>query len=143
MFQLDRVVIEGPGLGGLEADLPAALTPLPESVRSRTGALRLGAAGLAFASATAAWLELVLLQRRLRALVGPFRAGGGQLVPILFSAGAAALVAAALRLLVVDLHPLLGLPIAGLPTAAAYLLVAHRLGVAEASDLAKIVRRRH
>lgn len=79
MFQLDRVVLDGSGLTGLDAvgDLPAPLRPLSESARSDAGGLRLGAMGLALGSAAGAWLELALLRRRHRSIAGQLRMSGG------------------------------------------------------------------
>lgn len=132
MFQLDRVVIEGPGLAGIEAgSLPAPLRPLPETTRSTGFDVRLGAVGLALASAAAAWLELVLLRRRVRNLVGPVHVGGGQMRPILLAAVAAAGAAIALRPLLIGVHPVPSLAIALVVIGGLYLFVAHRLGVGQ------------
>jgi putative peptidoglycan lipid II flippase len=145
MFQLDRVVLDGTGLGDLTgfADLPAPLTPLPEEERVAGGdVLRLGAAGLALASGITAWVELALLRRRLGASVGPVRLGGGQLGRILLGCAAAGVVALGLRPLVDALHPLLALAAAGGPAGVAYLAVTTAVGVPEARDLLAAVRRR-
>ena len=145
MFQLDRVVVEGAGLTGLErtADLPALLGPLPEAVRSSPAAgLRLGAAGLALGAAVSAWVELAILRRRVGSVLGPTRLGGGHLPRTVAGALAAGAVAVALRALVDGLHPVLGLGIAGLPAAVTYLLAARALGVPEAAVLGRGLRTR-
>ena len=145
MFQLDRVVVEGAGLAGLErtADLPALLGPLPEAVRSSpTAGLRLGAAGLALGAAVSAWVELAILRRRVESVLGPTRLGGGHLPRTVAGALAAGAVAVALRALVDGLHPVLGLGIAGLPAAVTYLLAARALGVPEAAVLGRGLRTR-
>lgn len=132
MFQLDRVVIAGPGLAGIEAgNLPAPLRPLPENTRSSGLDIRVGAVGLALGSAAAAWLELVLLRRRVRDMVGPVRVGGRQLWPILVAAVAAAGAAAVLRPLLMGIHPVLALALAAVVIGSLYLLVSHRLGVSQ------------
>ncbi len=137
MLQLDRVVIDGPGLDGLRtiAELPAPIAPLPAGVREAPGPLHLGAAGLALASAGAAWLELTLLRRRVATVIGPVRVGGGQLGRILVAAVAAAAVALVLRPVVGGFHPLLGVALAGPPVALVYGVVSAALGVDEARAL--------
>jgi putative peptidoglycan lipid II flippase len=144
MLQLDRVVLAGPGLGGLDlaGELPA-LTPLPAEVRDATaGSLRLGAVGLALASATAAWAELALLRRRLAARVGAVRLGGGRLVPVLAAGLVAGCVGAAGRFLVEGMVPPLALVVAGVPTALAYLVTAAALKVDEPAALVAAARGR-
>jgi putative peptidoglycan lipid II flippase len=66
MLELDTVVVSAGSLDGL-GDLPVPLRTLPDAVRAADGAsLRLGAAGLALGSAIASWVELGLLNMRLR-----------------------------------------------------------------------------
>ncbi len=144
MLQLDRVVVSGPGLGGLDvAGALPALVPLPAEARDATGgALRLGAVGLALASATAAWVELSLLRRRLQARVGPLRLGGAHLLPVLAAGAVAAGVGVVGRSLTTGLAPPLALVIAGLPAALAYLATAAALRVEEPAALLAAVRRR-
>jgi putative peptidoglycan lipid II flippase len=149
MLQLDRVAITGPGPSGLDlvGELPA-WTPVALELRDGTagGALRLGAVGLALASAAGASLELVLLRRRLSASVGRLRLGGGHLRPVLVAGMAAAGTGLALRPLVEGLVPPLALVVAGLPTAAVYTVVTLLLRVPEAraalATLRRLVRRR-
>ncbi|HEV2768387.1 MAG TPA: murein biosynthesis integral membrane protein MurJ [Acidimicrobiales bacterium] len=144
MLQLDRVVVDGPGLGGLDvAGALPALVPLPAELRDATGgALRLGAVGLALASATAAWLELGLLRRRLQARVGRLRLGGAQLLPVLAAGAVAGGVALVGRSLTTGLASPLALVIAGLPAALAYVATASALRVEEPAALLAAVRRR-
>lgn len=132
MFQLDRVVIDGPGLAGFEAgSLPAPLRPLPETTRSNGFDIRIGAVGLALGSAAAAWLELVLLRRRVRDMVGPVHVGGGHLRPILVAAVAPAGAAVVLRPLLSGIDPVPSLAIAAVVIGGLYLFVSHRLGVSQ------------
>lgn len=144
MFQLDRVVLDGPGLTGLDAvgDLPAPLRPLSESARSEAGGLRLGAMGLALGSAAGAWLELALLRRRHRSIAGQLRMGGGQLARVLGASAALAVVAIVLRPVLVGLPPLVALPLVAVPAAVVYLGVADRIRVKEAATLLEPLRRR-
>jgi putative peptidoglycan lipid II flippase len=138
MFQLDRIVLDGTGLVGLAGfdALPAPLSPLPEGVRvAGDSILRLGAVGLAVASGIAAWLEVVLLRRRLTASIGRVRLGGGHLGRILLATGLAAAIAVGLRGAVDHLHPVAALALAGGPAGAAYLLATTALGVPEARAL--------
>ncbi len=64
MLQLDRIGIVSGDLEKL-GDLPAG-SPLPESLRGGDGIKRLGAVGLALGAAVGAWVELGLLQRKVR-----------------------------------------------------------------------------
>lgn len=143
MIQLDRVVITGPGLAGLDGlgSLPTALHLLPEPARSAEGTLRMGAVGLALASAVGAWFEFGVLRRR---LAGATRVtlGGGSLTKIALAAGAAALVGVGTRSLAGDLHPLLAAPLAVGCALGAYVIVACWEGVADARDMVTAVRRR-
>ena len=131
------------GLDGL-SDLPAAMRPLADAVRSDEGGpLRLGALGLSLASGLAAWVELGLLRRRLRPLVVTIRLGGGSLARTVAAALVAAVVALGARVLVGDLHPLLlAAPLTFGAAGLAYLGTASALGVPEAANLVRMVRRR-
>ena len=144
MLQLDRVALDGgAGLGLVVlGDLPA-WSPLPAALRGDPdAAVRLGATGLALGSAVGAWLELVLLRRRLPPPFGRPRIGGGQGRATALAAVAAVAVAAGARPLVGGWAPLLALPAMALPAGAVYLASAAALGVPEASALAATVRRR-
>ncbi len=149
MLQLDRVAITGPGPSGLDlvGDLPA-WTPVALELRDGTAgdALRLGAVGLAMASAAGATLELVLLRRRLGSRVGRLHLGGGQLRPVLAAGVAAAGTGLACRSLAEGLAPPLALLVAGVPAAAVYAAITLRLRVPEAgaalATLRRLVRRR-
>ena len=66
MFPLDRVVVGSDGFLSTTDALGLAWA-LPEAERSLGDAVRLGAVGLALGSAVAAWTEIVMLARRLRA----------------------------------------------------------------------------
>ncbi len=147
MFQLDRVVLAGPGLSGLDlvGDLPA-FGPLPAELRdATTAALRLGAVGLALAAAAGAWVELTLLRRRLRARIGAVRLGGDHLVRVLVAGGLAVVVAVGARALITTLGPDLAPPVAlalsGGPAAVTYLVAGARLGLPEVPALVAILGR--
>jgi putative peptidoglycan lipid II flippase len=137
MFQLDRIAIVGPGFDVI-GDLPAPMRPLPEATRSSDdGPLRLGAVGIAAAAGLAAWLELALLRRRLAPVTGSVRLGGGHLGRTVVAAGAAAAVAAGLRQLVLDLHPIAGAVIALTPAGLVYVALTRLLRVPEADALVR------
>ncbi|HSH23701.1 MAG TPA: murein biosynthesis integral membrane protein MurJ, partial [Acidimicrobiales bacterium] len=111
MLQLDRFAISGGGLGGIDlvGDLPA-WSPLPVAVRSDFEApLRLGAVGLALASAVGAWLELALLRHRARSGFGAVRLGGDDLRATLLAGAVAVGVALALRGVVAELPTVVAL----------------------------------
>jgi putative peptidoglycan lipid II flippase len=133
MLQLDRVALTDAGMLALVGDLPA-FTPLPEAVRDDPdAALRLGAVGLSLAAGATSWLEYALLRRRVARLLGPrVRVGGGQLARLSLALLPAVAVGAGLHLAVVDLHPLVGAPVAGAGLALVYLVIARRLGSDEA-----------
>jgi hypothetical protein len=146
MFQLDRVAVDGPHLQVI-GDLPAPFEPLPEVTRSAAdGALRLGAVGIAAGSGLTAWLEFELLRRRLAGLAGMagrVRMGGGQLGRTLLAGVAAAVVAAGMRRLVLDLdlHPIPTAVLGLAPAGAVYLGLALALRVPEGSALVRPLRR--
>ncbi len=144
MLQLDRVAITGPGPSGLDlvGNLPA-WTPVALELRDGTAgaSLRLGAVGLALASAAGASLELALLRRRLGARVGRLRLGGGHLRPVVVGGGAAAATGLALRPVAEGLAPPLALVVAGLPAAAIYAAITLRLQVPEAGGALATLRR--
>jgi putative peptidoglycan lipid II flippase len=104
-------------------------------------AYRLGAVGLALGSAAGAWLEYLLLRRRLRERFGRLRLAGGRLGPTLGAAAVAGAVGLGVRALTGALPPLLAAPLALVPAGIAYLAVAAALGSAEAKALARIPRR--
>lgn len=141
MLQLDRVAVDASGLA-LVGDLPA-LTPLPASERVGDDAqVRLGAAGLALAAGVAAWVELAVLRRAVRARLGPVRAGGGQLGRTVLAATGAGSVVLVSRPLLVLLPPLAqGLAAVAL-LAVVYLPLARALGLTEVEHVLAGLRRR-
>jgi putative peptidoglycan lipid II flippase len=142
MFQLDRLVLDGSAVRGLDA-LPAPVAPLPDDVRGRAGdGLRLGAVGLGLGATAGAWLELGLLRRRVGRTVGRVRLGGGELGRIAVAAALGGGVAFVMRLLVRDLHPLLGAPAAIAPAGVVYLAIARAMGATEAAHLVTVGARR-
>ena len=140
MFQLDRVVVLAGELHNL-GDLPSALRPLSERVRSDDDILRLGAAGLALASAAAAWLELGLLRARLRRQVGNVAPIGPSMTRLVPPAVVAGLVLITLRALLGDLPSLLAFVLVVVPGGVVYLAVARELGVVEVEMVLGPVRR--
>ncbi len=114
MFLLDRLTVAG--VVGLAAD--------------GTG-LRLGALGLALGAGTAAWLELVLLRRRLRAALPRFAL---PLRPVgrMLACAAAAVLPAALLWRALALPAWAATPLAGGLYAGTYLLTSRAMGIPEA-----------
>ncbi|MFP5308500.1 MAG: murein biosynthesis integral membrane protein MurJ [Actinomycetes bacterium] len=145
MLQLDRVVLTDTGIGlGLApgATLPA-FTPLPADVRASTTLAHLGAAGLTLASGATAWVEFRLLRELVLLRLGhDVRAGGAARGRLLASAGVAAVVALASRVLVAGLHPVPAAVVAVGLTGGVYVAVAAFLGVTEARVLLDQVHRR-
>lgn len=142
MLQFDRVVIDD-GLRLLEGASLPAFRPLPEAVRTAPAFPHLGAAGLSLATGISAWLEYQLLRRRLTRRLGrAVSAGGAGMSRILVAAVPATIVALALRLVVTDLHPILGAAVAVPAVAGVYLAAAWRLRLHEARGLLRQVGRR-
>lgn len=142
MLQLDRVLLTSGGLD-VVGDLPA-LGPLDatESGADPDDSLRLGAVGLALGGSAAAWIEYVLLRRRLRRRAVLVGLGGGELRRIVAAGTVAAALAAAMRPLVSGWHPLVAGPLAISIAGCGYLLVARRLGVTEITAWERSIRRR-
>jgi putative peptidoglycan lipid II flippase len=134
MLQLDQFAIIDGGIT-LVGDLPS-WSPLPENIREAEGAPpRLGAVGLAFGSGVAAWIELWLLDRRLRHKTGssahPLAAASSLIVPGLVSALVlVAVTVAASSDAVPPMIAALGIILTG---GATYVAVARWRGVPEAS----------
>ena len=136
MFPLDRVVVGSDGLLSTTGALGLAWA-LPEAERSLGDAVRLGAVGLALGSAVAAWTEIVMLARRLRAEDAVRSALGAPAT----AAAVAFAATAALKLLVGGWPLLLSAPIAAAFAVGVYTVVAYRRGVAEAHLLLRPLRR--
>jgi putative peptidoglycan lipid II flippase len=103
MFQFERIalepdepvddVVEVVGDSPFERvdDLPAPLEPLPDETRSSTDtAARAGVVGLALGSAVAAWVEYLLLRRRVHGAIG----APPRLAPVVRSLAVPAMAAA-------------------------------------------------
>jgi putative peptidoglycan lipid II flippase len=136
MFQLDHVVVLDGELVGLD-QLPTATEPLPEAVRTSGDTLRMGAVGLALASAISAWLELGLLRWRL----GRGHGIGRSLIRFVVPALAALPVLLGLRWALGSLPDLVALPLVVGPAGLVYVGAASALGAPEASALLRPVRR--
>ncbi len=110
------------------------------------GGLRLGAAGLSLAAALGAWVEFVLLWRRLARHVPDRRLPAASIARMLALAASAAALAAAVWLVLPPLHVIATATVVLGVFAGTYLAAAHWLGVEEASlwfeALARVLRRR-
>lgn len=108
----------------------------------RLGEKSLGAVGLATGSGVAAWLEWILLRRKLRSRIGPVGAGAGKIARMLVAAGAAAAAGWGVRLLVEGVGPILqGLAVFGV-FGIVYFGVAALLGLGEAKAVTSKIRRK-
>ena len=136
MFPLDRVVVGPDGLIGA-ADALGLAWALPTAEREAGDAVRLGAVGLATGSAVAAWVEVALLSRRLRAS-STVRASLWKPLP---AAAVAFAAAAAGKLLVGGWPVLLSAPLVGALAAFVYTVMAHRSGMGEAQMLLQPARK--
>ncbi len=110
------------------------------------GDLRLGAAGLSLAAALGAWLEFVLLWRRLARHVPERRLPLAAVSRMIGLGAGAAVLAALVWIALPALNTILTAGIVLGVFAAAYLIAAQRLGIEEASPwfdaLARVLRRR-
>ncbi len=98
--------------------------------RFRVGPLGLGAAGLAAASAVAAWVELTLLRRRLRQRIGDVLfLGEGHLWRLLLAGSVAGGIGLGIRIALPPLHPWLMALATLLPFGVVYLFMTRMLGV--------------
>ena len=136
MFPLDRVVVGSDGILRTTGALGLAWA-LPEVERALGDAVRLGAVGLALGSAVAAWTEVVLLSRRLRAEDAVRSALGTPTT----AAAVAFAATAALKLLIGGWPLLLSAPVAAAFAVGVYTVVAYRRGVAESHLLLQPARR--
>ena len=136
MFPLDRVVVGSDGILSTTGPLGLAWA-LPEAERALGDAVRLGAVGLALGSAVAAWTEIVLLSRRLRAEDAVRSALGAPTT----AAAVAFAATAALKLLIGGWPLLLSAPIAAAFAVGVYTVVAYRRGVAESHLLLQPLRK--
>ena len=108
----------------------------------RIEGLPLGPVGLALGATLGAWLEWLLLHRRLRQRIGAAGAGAGHLARMFGAALLAAGFGYMVKRLLPGLHPLLAAAFVGGTFGVIYLLAAHALGLREARTLASSVLRR-
>jgi putative peptidoglycan lipid II flippase len=101
----------------------------------RIAGLPLGPLGLAAGASIGAWLEYALLRGRLARSLGRVDAGGARLARTFAAALAAAAVGYGARVAATGAHPLLAAAVVAAAFGAAYLGVAHALGLEEARGL--------
>lgn len=133
MLQADRFAVDAGSISRI-GDLPA-FGLLPADVRADETTTHLGAVGLAIGSAVGAWLEYVLLQRRVRAQLQRMRPLGHPARRLLPAAGASAVIAAGLTWLSSGLQPLLAAPAVLGIGGFAYVVLAHMAGAPSATRL--------
>ncbi|MDE0700482.1 MAG: murein biosynthesis integral membrane protein MurJ [Acidimicrobiaceae bacterium] len=139
MFSLDRVIVTTSGLTTFGDWF--SLVPLAENLRAVEGPVRLGAVGLAGASALGAWVELILLSvlcrghlpRMANPLISLYK-------PAIAAAGAFVLTAA-LRLVLVDLPLLITAPVVIAVALISYVIIGARIGVQETRLLVDPLRK--
>ncbi len=135
MFPLDRVAVDSDGFLSTTGPLGLAWA-LPEAERILGDPVRLGAVGLAVGSAAAAWTEIVMLARRLRAEEAVRAALGAPMT----AAATAFAATAALKLVIGGWPVLVSAPAAVAFAVGVYTVIAHRRGVAEAHLLLRPLR---
>ena len=140
MFSLDRVIVGPDGLVTTNGTW-ISLAPLAESLRAIEGPVRLGAVGLAAASALGAWVELMLLsvlcRRHLPDLPKPTRS----LYKPAVAAAISFALAGGLRLLLADLHLFVAAPVVVGAAGISYVTIGSRIGVRETRLLLDPVRK--
>ena len=109
--------------------------------RVAVGDLRLGVAGLAAGASVGAWLEWLLLKRRLARRLSGISLGGSRAARCLLATLPATAAGLVPGLLLPPVHPLLAAAAAILTVAVSYLWIAHRLGVTP-ERLRRLYRRR-
>ena len=141
MFPMDHVSVVAGSLSGLENVFSSDVlnVEIPDAI----GAPHLGAMGLAFGSAVAAWLELLLLARLGRRRVRDFPSALGALRPLLPALSIATPVALILVTVTTGLPPQVSAPLVLLVAGVTYTVVAHLTGVSEAQLLCRQVLRNH
>lgn len=142
MLQLDRFGVVGGQIVQL-GDLPATWVLPPEVREAADGdPLRLGALGLVLGGAAGAWYEFVRLSRAVGDRVGvALPAGGRGRGRLLLPMAAAVLVGLGARVVVFDWYRLLGGPVAVGAMGLAYVLVAMRTRVPEATTFTAALER--
>jgi putative peptidoglycan lipid II flippase len=141
MLPLDLVQIDPAGGLQLLGDLGDVGIADEAQRGASENQLRLGAVGLALGAGVGAWLEFFLLRRVVGRRFGVVRLGGGQLARTLVACVPLAVVGTLLRPVVADLPGLVGGPIALIGAGTAYLVTALALGLPEAGQFARQVRR--
>ena len=141
MFPMDHVSVVAGSLSGLENVFSSDVlnVEIPDAI----GAPHLGAMGLAFGSAVAAWLELLLLARLGQRRVRDFPSALGALRPLLPALSVATPVALILVTVTTGLPPQASAPLVLLVAGVTYTVVAHLTGVNEAQLLCRQVLRNH
>jgi len=141
MFPMDHVSVVAGSLSGLENVFSSDVlnVEIPDAI----GAPHLGAMGLAFGSAGAAWLELLLLTRLGQRRVRDFPSALGALRPLLPALSVATPVTLILVTITTGLPPQASAPLVLLVAGVTYTVVAHLTGVNEAQLLCRQVLRNH
>ncbi|MGI9602961.1 MAG: murein biosynthesis integral membrane protein MurJ [Acidimicrobiales bacterium] len=139
-FQFDQVIVEGSTL--IDPGNVFGLSgPLPRAERSMEDVFRLGAVGLALGSATAAWVELILLERLIaRTLEQPPQALP-TLLRLLKPAALTFLVAAILKTITDGWSTPIALIVTVGGAGFVYVTSCFRFGIAEADLILRPVRR--
>jgi putative peptidoglycan lipid II flippase len=138
MFPLDRLIVGPNGIQGW-GDI-FALGPLPDSVRNNVGnAPHLGILGLALGTSVSDWVEYRLLSRALAWRIGRTHLAGRWLNPIAAGCAATAVVAIVAEVLFGGLPSLVALVLVLAPAGLVYFAVTQRLGVPEATIMARRV----
>ena len=135
MFPLDRVVVVPDGLRNVSEAWNWAWA-LSVDEREAGDTLRMGAVGLALGSAVAAWVEIALLARRLRA----GRRVRAALAAPLGAAAVSFALTAALKLVVGDWPIQVSAPLVGAAATLTYAVVGHLSGVQESALLLRPIR---
>jgi putative peptidoglycan lipid II flippase len=100
-----------------------------------------GAAGLTASAGIAGWVEMLLLRRTLNRRIGRTGLPSGYLARLWIAAGSGAAAAWALKVIMPPLHPVLTALVVLTPYGAVFLACTFALGLPEASNAVKPIRR--
>ncbi len=141
MFQFEQLFVYDQTITGFDR-LLAPMAPLSEAVRSATDVpLRLGPVGLAIGAATGAWVEFFLLRRELTDRLGKASLTAGAWRSLVLPSAVGGLVLL-LALPVTRWAPTgLDLVLSAGPAGVAYVFIAHRNGIPEATRWVTILQR--
>ena len=142
MFPLDRLFIANATLEKEPGEILGDWGPLSESIRSFPENPHLGAVGLAFASAIAAWLEMIFLARKTNKKIALESSPFSPIVKLLPASISALLVAVIGRWLLLDNNEIINALVCIPAATLTYITVSSKNHIQEASFLIEGIKRK-